>query len=165
MLRVRSNEDESCQALVSFEQLKDGWSENMLECHHRRLKWLRARDGCEDGRPWNYYSPTYIISLRVLFPKICIIESLWNQIAFEIEFWAPCHKIFLFGDWQLSILNSQSKYVWGKSPELSRVLWLRLVWIFCDLVKCVDNNTPLFLKYHRENVNLSSCKLLQQILF
>ena len=27
------------------------------------------------------------------------------------------------------------------------------------------NNTPLFLKYHRENVNLSSCKLLQQILF
>lgn len=82
----------------------------------------------------NSYSLTYIISLRVLFPKN-VLESLWNQIVFEIEFWAACHKIFLFGD-LVSWIPSQNMSE-AQIPGIITVLWLRLLWIFWDHVNCL----------------------------
>ena len=110
--------------------------------------------------PWNTYSLTYIISLRVLFPKN-ILESLWNQIVFEIEFWAVCHKIVLF--WVLVSWIPSQNMSGAQIPGIITALWLRLVWIFCDLVNClimlISQITP-----GRRLLNLSLCKL-QQILF
>ena len=110
--------------------------------------------------PWNTYSLTYIISLRVLFPKN-ILESLWNQIVFQIEFWAVCHKIVLF--WVLVSWIPSQNMSGAQIPGIITALWLRLVWIFCDLVNClimlISQITP-----GRRLLNLSLCKL-QQILF
>ena len=90
---------------------------------------------CEDSWPWKFIFSHVHHLIKSFVPKN-MYENLCETKSFlKIEFWAACHKIFLFGD-LVSWIPSQNMSE-AQIPGIITVLWLRLVWIFWDHVNCL----------------------------